>query len=80
MFTHFSPLNRDAPTTDAAAWNRIVDSFNASHLAEQLSSAGACYYFITIGQDSGWYLGPNKAYDDFAVGLAVRSCLLSSMQ
>jgi hypothetical protein len=66
VFTHFLPLNRDVPTTNAAAWNRIVDSFNATHLAEQLSSVGACYYFITIGQDSGWYLGPNKVYDEFA--------------
>ena len=107
VFTHYLPLNRDRPTTDAAAWNAIVDSFNATHLAEQLEEVGACYYFITIGQcgalrplaagvdppadplrlplplglrrcsvclpdrrarrrDSGWYLGPNKAYDDFA--------------
>ena len=27
---------------------------------------GACYYFITIGQGSGWYLGPNPVYDAFA--------------
>ena len=62
VFTHYLPLNRDPPTpgspawnkTGAAAWNAIVDSFNATHLAEQLSSVGACYYFITIGQDSGW--------------------------
>lgn len=66
VFTHYLPLNRDAPVTDAAAWNAIVDCFNATHLAEQLEDIGACYYFITIGQDSGWYLGPNKAYDDFA--------------
>jgi hypothetical protein len=66
VFTHYLPLNRDAPVTDAAAWNAIVDSFNATHLAEQLVDVGACYYFITIGQDSGWYLGPNKAYDAFA--------------
>ena len=62
VFTHYLPLNRDPPTlgspawnkTGAAAWNAVVDSFNATHLAEQLSSVGACYYFITIGQDSGW--------------------------
>ena len=50
VFTHYLPLNRDAPVTDAAAWNAIVDSFNATHLAEQLADVGACYYFITIGQ------------------------------
>jgi len=67
VFTHFLPGNRDAePVQDAATWNRIVDAFNASHLAEQLDSVGACYYFITIGQGSGYYLGPNAAYDTFA--------------
>ena len=66
IFTHYLPLNRDSPVANASDWNAIVDSFNATHLAEQLASVGACYYFITIGQDSGWYLGPNKVYDDFA--------------
>jgi hypothetical protein len=67
VFTHYLPGNRDAdPVTNASTWNRIVDSFNTAHLAEQLEEVGACYYYITLGQGSGWYLGPNPTYDAFA--------------
>jgi hypothetical protein len=44
-------------------WNRLVDGFDAEHLAEQVKSTGACYYVISIGQNSGYYLSPNSVYD-----------------
>src|SRR5690349_254781 len=44
-------------------WNRLVDGFDAEALAKQLQSAGAGYYQITIGQNSGYYLAPNSVYD-----------------
>ena len=44
-------------------WNRLVDGFDVEGLAKQLQSAGARYYQITIGQNSGYYLAPNAAYD-----------------
>jgi alpha-L-fucosidase len=44
-------------------WNRLVDAFDAEGLAKQLESVGAGYYVITIGQNSGYYLAPNAAYD-----------------
>ncbi len=54
-------------TTDSGmtvdAWNRRVDSFDVQALAEQLASVGARYYFITLGQNSGFYCSPNAAYD-----------------
>jgi Alpha-L-fucosidase len=44
-------------------WNRMIDGFDADALARQLQSAGAKYYQISIGQNSGYYLSPNAAYD-----------------
>src|ERR1700690_3617369 len=44
-------------------WNALVDHFDVDTLAEQLKSAGAAYYQISIGQNSGYYLSPNATYD-----------------
>lgn len=44
-------------------WNRLVDNFDVETLASQLASAGAAYYQITIGQNSGYYVAPNATYD-----------------
>jgi hypothetical protein len=46
-------------------WNKLVDGFDTEALAQQLGSVGAGYYLITIGQNSGYYLSPNAAYDKF---------------
>jgi hypothetical protein len=45
------------------AWNRLVDGFDAEGMAQRLQTAGAKYYQISIGQNSGYYLSPNAAYD-----------------
>ena len=54
-------------TTDSGmtvdAWNRRVDSFDVHALAEQLASVGARYYYLTLGQNSGFYCSPNAVYD-----------------
>jgi len=44
-------------------WNSLIDNFDAEALARQLQSAGAGYYQISIGQNSGYYLAPNLTYD-----------------
>jgi hypothetical protein len=44
-------------------WNKLVDGFQVDEIAKQLESAGARYYQISIGQNSGYYLSPNKTYD-----------------
>ncbi len=46
-----------------AEWNKLIDNFDVEGLAKQLESAGAGYYLITIGQNSGYYLSPNATYD-----------------
>ena len=60
VFTHYlAPA--DMP---AEAWQAQVDAFDVEALAEQLVAAGAPYFFITIGQNSGHYCAPNAAYDE----------------
>ena len=44
-------------------WNELVDRFDVDRLADQVKSTGAAYYIISIGQNSGYYLAPNAAYD-----------------
>jgi len=44
-------------------WNALIDGFDTEGLATQLAAAGAGYYLISIGQNSGYYLSPNAAYD-----------------
>lgn len=44
-------------------WNDLIDHFDAKALAAQLSDVGAGWYQISIGQNSGYYLAPNAAYD-----------------
>ncbi len=44
-------------------WNRRIDAFDTDGLARQLAGHGVPYFFITIGQNSGFYLSPNRTYD-----------------
>jgi alpha-L-fucosidase len=50
-------------TMDVEQWNRMVDGFDVEGIARQLQTAGAKYYQISIGQNSGYYLSPNSTYD-----------------
>ena len=44
-------------------WNALVNGFNVEACADQLKEIGADYYLISIGQNSGYFLSPNAAYD-----------------
>ena len=44
-------------------WNARVDAFDVDLLVRQLVQTKAGYYFITIGQCSGYYCAPNETYD-----------------
>jgi alpha-L-fucosidase len=50
-------------TMNVEEWNRLIDDFDADGIAKQLEAAGAKYYQISIGQNSGYYLSPNATYD-----------------
>jgi len=44
-------------------WNDQINAFDVEGLAEELDACGAGYMFITLGQNTGFYLSPNKTYD-----------------
>lgn len=74
VFTHYmadTVLRGQEITVEK--WNAAVDSFDVDALAEQLASAGAGYYVITLGQNSGYYCSPNATYDRLA-GIAPSKC------
>lgn len=45
-------------------WNRRIDAFDVDGLARQLAEHRVPYFFITVGQNSGFYLSPNRTYDE----------------
>ena len=66
VFCHYlaaPPSSVGAPALTADEWNRQVDGFDVKGLAAQLASAGAKYFFITLGQNTGFFCSPNKTYD-----------------
>jgi hypothetical protein len=44
-------------------WNRQVDAFDVPGLAAQLAATGTRYFFLTLGQNSGYFCAPNATYD-----------------
>jgi len=60
-------------TMSVDAWNGLIDKFDVETLAKQLQSAGAPYYQISIGQNSGYYLSPNSVYDQIT-GIEPSKC------
>ena len=56
------------PEGGSEVWNKTVDSFNVDKFASQVNDAGAGFVMFTLGQNSGYYCSPNKAFDK-AVGV-----------
>lgn len=76
MFTHYladSASNLKPITLTADEWNRRIDAFDVDGLAKQLANAAVPYFFITLGQNSGFYLSPNRTYDEI-VGIRPSKC------
>jgi hypothetical protein len=55
VFMHFLPA-------DAQGLARVKD-FDVETLAKQLESVGARYFFLTLGQNSGYFNSPNATYN-----------------
>ncbi|NJM06618.1 discoidin domain-containing protein [Candidatus Gracilibacteria bacterium] len=49
-----------APTISVADWNTRVNNFDVNGLADQLQTVGAKYFLITLGQNSGFFISPNR--------------------
>ncbi|MBN8215053.1 MAG: hypothetical protein J0L75_00330 [Spirochaetes bacterium] len=66
VFFHYlaSPASSaELPDMTVDEWNRRIDGFDVEGLARQLEEIRAGYFFITLGQNSGFFLSPNRAYD-----------------
>ena len=66
VFVHYLAdiaSNTEVPDLTPDEWNRRIDGFDVKGLADQLEAVGAGYFFITLGQNSGFYLSPNATYD-----------------
>jgi len=57
VFMHFYPGNMNQLA--------LVDSFDVAAVARQLKEMGAAYLILTLGQNTGFYISPNSAYDRF---------------
>jgi hypothetical protein len=69
VFFHYlaSPASsQDMPEMTVDEWNRRIDGFDVDGLARQLDEIKAGYFFITLGQNSGFFLSPNETYDRLA--------------
>ena len=61
VFAHF--LAPDKITINQ--WNKLVDDFDVVSLSNQLRKTGTKYFFVTVGQNSGFYSSPNSKYDKY---------------
>ncbi len=50
-------------TIGVQEWNDLIEHFNVYELANQVKAVGASYMIFSIGQNSGYYVSPNAAYD-----------------
>ena len=57
VFMHFLPGDPEGLA--------LVEQFDVEALAGQLEKAGAKYFIITLGQNSGYFNSPNAAYNRF---------------
>ncbi len=76
LFTHYladSASNLKPTVLPVSDWNRRIDAFDVEGLARQLAEAHVPYFVITLGQNSGYYLSPNRTYDEI-VGITPSKC------
>jgi alpha-L-fucosidase len=66
LFMHFLPVD-----TKTLA---LVEQFDVDALAGQLEAAGAKYFVITLGQNSGYFNSPNAAYNRYTRYAAGARC------
>jgi Alpha-L-fucosidase len=57
VFMHFLPGN--------ARQLEQVSQFDVKGVAKELAAAGAGYFVITLGQNSGFFISPNSTYDRY---------------
>ncbi len=68
LFMHFlaeAPGGNNANwgEVNVKSWNQQVDAFDVEKLAAQLHEVKAGYFYLTLGQNSGYFCSPNTTYD-----------------
>ena len=66
LFSHFLPGPYGESVADNMTekkWNKKVNSFQVSRLADQLENLKAPYFFITIGGDDNYFCSPNRTFE-----------------
>ena len=64
VFMHYHSGEPELACKDAKEWNKLINNFDVQRLAQQLIEIEAGYFFITLGQNSGFYLSPNSTYNE----------------
>jgi len=65
IFVHYLIKHND-PNVSSEEWNKQTSAFDAEGLARQAHESGAKWLFFTMGQASGHYAAPNRAFDEIA--------------
>ena len=63
VFMHFLSREKNGIPMTPECWNAQVDAFDVDILAEQLAELEAGWFFLTLGQNSGWFCSPNATLD-----------------
>ena len=66
LFSHFLPAPYGEPVADnmiEKMWNKKVNSFQVSRLADQLERLKTPYFFITLGTRDNYFCSPNRTFD-----------------
>ncbi|MCC7495855.1 MAG: hypothetical protein IT204_26115 [Fimbriimonadaceae bacterium] len=66
LFVHYladTASNSTAIALTPAEWNAQVEAIDVAGLAAQLRALRPGWFFLTLGQNSGFYLSPNATYD-----------------
>ena len=66
LFSHFLPWlagEQASGNMTEKKWNKKVNSFQISKLADQLEKLKAPYYFITIGNADNYFCSPNRTFE-----------------
>ncbi len=51
---------------DDEDWDSFLDTFDVASYVDQVKQSGAGFVLLTLGQNSGYLIGPNAAYDRIA--------------
>ena len=70
IMVHWLKSTPGLEDAEAPSWDSQVDDFPVADFCERIAATGAGWLFFTIGQNNGYYCGPNE----YLEGLLPRRC------